>query len=72
MNRITKWMLLIAALTIATIASAASPKMTCKLTGKEMKACCCEQQKDGKLLCKLAKTGAKKDERRLTGRNRYT
>jgi hypothetical protein len=36
-----------------------------------MKACCCEQQKNGKLLCKLAKTGAKKDERRLTGRNRY-
>jgi hypothetical protein len=38
---------------------AASPKMTCTLTGKQVKACCCEQQKDGKLLCKL--TGKKLD-----------
>jgi len=36
-------------------AFAASPKMTCTLTGKEVKACCCEQQKNGKLFCKLAK-----------------
>jgi hypothetical protein len=32
---------------------AASPKMTCTLTGKEVKTCCCEKQKNGKLLCKL-------------------
>lgn len=38
---------------------AASGKMTCTLTGKEIKTCCYEQQKDGKLLCKL--TGKKLD-----------
>ena len=32
---------------------AASPKMTCTLTGKDVKTCCCEKQKDGKFLCKL-------------------
>ncbi len=32
---------------------AASPKMTFTLTGKEVKTCCCEKQKNGKLLCKL-------------------
>ena len=36
-------------------AFAASPKMTCTLTGKEVKICCCEQQKNGELFCKLAK-----------------
>ena len=54
MKAITKWLPLLAALTIGTIVSAA-PKMTCALTGKEVKTCCCEQQKNGKLLCKLAK-----------------
>jgi hypothetical protein len=34
-------------------AFAASPKMTCTLTGKEVKTCCCEKQKNGKLVCKL-------------------
>jgi len=51
----TKWLPLLAALTVATIASSSSPKMTCTLTRKEVKTCCCEQQKNGKLLCKLAK-----------------
>jgi len=55
MKVITKWLPLLAALTVATIASAASSKMTCTLTGKEVKTCCCQQQKNGKLLCKLAK-----------------
>jgi hypothetical protein len=50
MNVITKWLPLLAALTVAAIASAASPKMTYTLTGKDVKACCCEQQKNGKLL----------------------
>ena len=54
MKVITKWLPLLAALTVATIASAASPTLVCTLTGKEVKTCCCEQQKDGKLLCKLA------------------
>ena len=53
MKGITKWLPLIATLTVAAIASAASPKMVCSLTGKEVKTCCCEQQKNGKLLCKL-------------------
>ncbi len=55
MKVITKWLSLLAALTVATIAAAASPKMTCTLTGKEVTKCCCEQQKNGKLFCKLAK-----------------
>ena len=55
MKVITKWLPLLAALTVATIASAASSKMTCTLTGKEVKTCRCQQQKNGKLLCKLAK-----------------
>src|SRR2546430_5493277 len=55
MKGIRKWLPLLAALTVATMASAASPKMTCTLTGKEVKTCCCQQQKNGKLLCKLAK-----------------
>ena len=55
MKLITKWLPLLAALVIATMGSAASQKMTCTLTGKEVKACCCESQKNGKLLCKLAK-----------------
>jgi hypothetical protein len=48
MKAITKWLPLMAALTIATIASAASPKMVCALTNKEVKTCCCEQQKNGR------------------------
>ena len=55
MKRITKWLPLIAALAIGTIASGASPKMVCTLTNKEVKTCCCETQKNGKLFCKLAK-----------------
>ena len=55
MKLITKWLPLLAALTIGTIAFAASPKMKCTLTGKEVKTCCCEPQKNGKLFCKLAK-----------------
>ena len=55
MNLITKWLPLLMALAIVTIASAASQKMTCTLTGKELKTCCCESQKNGKLFCKLAK-----------------
>ncbi len=49
---------------IATIGSAAVTKTaqtaktsgwTCSLTGKTVQACCCTQQKDGKLYCTLAK-----------------
>jgi hypothetical protein len=36
-------------------AFASSQKMTCTLTGKEVKTCCCEQQKNAKLFCKLSK-----------------
>ena len=54
MKGIRKWPPLIATLAVAAITSAASPKMACSLTGKEVKACCCEPQQNGKLLCKLA------------------
>ncbi len=50
-----KWLPVMAVLAIAGVGFAASPKMTCTLTGKEVKTCCCEQQKNGRLLCKLAK-----------------
>ena len=53
MKRITKWLPLLAAIAVAAVASAASPKMVCTLTGKEVKTCCCEKQGNGKLLCKL-------------------
>ena len=53
MKSITNWLPLIAALTIATIASAASPKLVCTLTNKEVKTCCCAKKKNGKLLCNL-------------------
>ena len=65
MKRITKWLLLIAALAITTIASGASPKMVCTLTTKEVKTCCCETQKNGKFLCKL--TGKTLDKCCCTG-----
>lgn len=53
MKRITKWLPLVAAIMIGTIATAAdSPRMVCKLTGRESKTCCCEKQKNGDLLCK--------------------
>ena len=55
MKRNTKWLPLLVALAVATIASAAAPAMKCTLTGKEVKTCCCEQQKNGKLFCTLAK-----------------
>ncbi len=55
MKPITKWLSFLAALTVAAVASAASPKMVCTLTHKEVKTCCCEKQKNGRLLCKLAK-----------------
>ena len=53
MKRIAKWLPLLAAIAVAAVASAASPKMVCTLTGKEVKTCCCEKQSDGRLLCKL-------------------
>ena len=39
----------------ALIASSAfsASKLTCTLTGKDVKTCCCQPQKNGKLLCKL-------------------
>ena len=53
MKLITKWLPL---LVIGTIVFAATPTtMKCTLTGKEVKTCCCEQQKNRKLFCKLAK-----------------
>lgn len=55
MKTTTKWLALMAALTSATLISAASPKLTCSLTGKELTKCCCLSQKDGKLLCTLTK-----------------
>jgi hypothetical protein len=39
---------------LATTASGASQKMTCRVTGKTMDKCCCEM-KDGKFYCKLTK-----------------
>ncbi len=65
MKRITKWLPLLAAIAIAGITSAASPKMVCTLTNKEVKTCCCETQKDGKFLCKL--TGKTLDKCCCTG-----
>jgi hypothetical protein len=59
MKVIMKWLPLLAALTVATIASAASPKMTCTLTGKEVKTCCCEQQKNRKLFCQAGEEGSR-------------
>lgn len=53
MRPITKWLLLLAALSVAATAPAASPKLVCKLTGKKVDPCCCEVQKNGKWLCKL-------------------
>jgi hypothetical protein len=41
--------------TLIVVGQTASPAMKCTLTGKEVKTCCCEQQKNGKLFCKLAK-----------------
>jgi hypothetical protein len=56
MKPITRWLPLLAAFVMGTIVSAATPTtMKCALTGKEVKACCCEPQKNGKLFCKLAK-----------------
>ena len=56
MKLITKWLPLLATLAIGAIVSVASAAtMKCTLTGKEVKTCCCEPQKNGKLFCKLAK-----------------
>ena len=55
MKTMTKWLPLAVITVIAGVGFAASPKMTCTLTGKEAKMCCCEQQKNGKLFCRLAK-----------------
>jgi hypothetical protein len=55
MRTTAKWLPLLAALAMATTASAASSKMTCTLSGKEVAKCCCEMQKDGKMLCTLTK-----------------
>jgi hypothetical protein len=55
MKTLKSWLPLTATMLIASVTFAGSSKMTCTLTGKEVKACCCEQQKNGKLLCKLAK-----------------
>ena len=53
MKQITKWLPLMATIMIGVVATAAdSPKLVCKLTGKESKTCCCEKQKNGDLLCK--------------------
>ena len=46
MKRITKWLPLLAAIAVAAVASAASPKLVCTLTNKEVKTCCCETQKN--------------------------
>jgi hypothetical protein len=51
-NIITK-LAALATIVLASVAFAADePTLTCGLTGKEMKTCCCEQ-KEGKLVCKL-------------------
>ena len=55
MKTTTRWLALIATLASATLIPAASPKLTCTLTGKELTKCCCVPQKDGKLLCTLTK-----------------
>ena len=65
MKVITKWLPVMAVLAIAGVGFAASPKMTCTLTGKEVKTCCCEKQNNGKLLCKL--TGKTLDKCCCTG-----
>ncbi len=44
-----------AAGTSGTTKTANSDAWTCSLTGKTVQACCCIQQKDGKLYCTLAK-----------------
>jgi len=65
MESITKWLPLLAAIMVAAVASAASPKLVCTLTNKEVKTCCCETQKNGKFLCKL--TGKTLDKCCCTG-----
>jgi hypothetical protein len=47
-------MLLIGAFLVLNVFAEGS-KMTCTLTGKEVKTCCCEELKNGKMFCKLAK-----------------
>ena len=52
---------MLAVLAIGILVSAATrTTMKCTLTGKEVKTCCCEPQKNGKLLCKLAKKAVDK------------
>lgn len=51
MKRLT-FVLILTALTLGALG--APETMTCTLTGKEVKTCCCEPQKNGRLLCKLA------------------
>ena len=54
MKQITKCIAVTtAAILVSAAATAASPKLVCNLTGKEVKTCCCTKQKNGKLLCKL-------------------
>lgn len=55
MKTMTKWVVLVATLASATMISAASPKLTCTFTGKEVPKCCCVPQKDGKQVCTLTK-----------------
>ena len=54
MKLLKSWLPLMATMLIASVAFATSSRMTCTLTGKEVKTCCCEQ-KNGKLFCTLAK-----------------
>ena len=50
MTNTTKWLALLMSLVLGSVASAASPKYVCGLTGKVSSKCCCVQ-KAGKLVC---------------------
>jgi len=54
MKRLKRWLPLMVMTVIASVGFAASSKMTCTKTGKQIDKCCCEI-KNGKFYCKLTK-----------------
>jgi hypothetical protein len=58
MTQLKKWLRLVAAAALGSLALAGSAKIVCGLTGEPSDECCCEQQGD-KLVCN--NTGAMLD-----------
>jgi hypothetical protein len=59
MKTMKKWLPLMAAMAIGGVALAGSPKMTCTLTGKEVKTCCCEPAEERKALLQAGEEGSR-------------